>query len=57
MWASVKAAVHNIPAMILWAAFIVGLTALGFVTFLLGMIVIAPLLGHATWHAYRDLVG
>ncbi|MGH8289174.1 MAG: DUF2189 domain-containing protein [Steroidobacteraceae bacterium] len=57
MWASVKAALHNVPAMIVWAALIVALTALGFVTFLLGMIVIAPLLGHATWHAYRDLVG
>jgi uncharacterized membrane protein len=57
MWASIKASLHNIPAMIVWAAFIVGLTALGFVTLLLGMIVIAPLLGHATWHAYRDLVG
>ena len=57
MWASVKASLHNIPAMIVWAALIVGLTALGFVTLLLGMIVIAPLLGHATWHAYRDLVG
>jgi len=57
MWASVKACVHNIPAMVVWAALIVSLTALGFVTLLLGMIVIAPLLGHATWHAYRDLVG
>ena len=57
MWASVKASLHNIPAMVVWAALIVGLTALGFVTLLLGMIVIAPLLGHATWHAYRDLVG
>jgi uncharacterized membrane protein len=57
MWASVKATLHNIPAMIVWAALIVGLTALGFVTLLLGMIVVAPLLGHATWHAYRDLVG
>lgn len=57
MWASVKACLHNIPAMIVWAALIVALTALGFVTLLLGMIVIAPLLGHATWHAYRDLVG
>lgn len=57
MWASVKASLHNIPAMLLWAALIVGLTAFGFVTLLLGMIVVAPLLGHATWHAYRDLVG
>ena len=57
MWASVKASVHNIPAMIVWAAFIVGLTALGFLSLLLGIIVIAPVLGHATWHAYRDLIG
>jgi len=56
MWASLKVCVHNIPAMVVWAALIVGLTALGFVTLLLGMIVVAPLLGHATWHAYRDLV-
>jgi uncharacterized membrane protein len=57
MWASVKATVRNIPAMIVWAALIVALTALGFVTLLVGMIWVAPLLGHATWHAYRDLVG
>ena len=27
----------------------------GFATLLIGMIVIFPVLGHATWHAYRDL--
>ena len=57
MSASIKASLYNIPAMIVWAALIAGLTALGFATLLLGMVVIAPLLGHATWHAYRDLVG
>ena len=57
MWASLKASLHNIPAMVVWAALIVGLTALGLATLLLGMVVIAPVLGHATWHAYRDLVG
>jgi uncharacterized membrane protein len=56
MWISVKVAFSNIPAMLVWAALIVGVTALGFITLLLGMIVVAPLLGHATWHAYRDLV-
>jgi len=56
MWISMKATFWNLPAMLLWAALIVGLTALGFVTFLVGMIVVAPLLGHATWHAYRDLI-
>jgi uncharacterized membrane protein len=42
--------------MLLWAALIVGITAIGFLTLLIGMVVIAPLLGYATWHAYRDLV-
>ncbi|MCS3903579.1 putative membrane protein [Methylohalomonas lacus] len=46
----------NIPAMLVWAALIVALTAIGFATLLLGMIIIYPLLGHATWHAYRELV-
>jgi uncharacterized membrane protein len=57
MLISAKVAFSNIPAMLVWAALIVGVTALGFITLLLGMIIVAPLLGHATWHAYRDLVG
>lgn len=43
-------------AMALWSVVLVGLTAIGFATLLFGMIVVIPLLGHATWHAYRDLV-
>jgi len=54
--ASIRATFANLPAMIVWAALIVGLTALAFATFLVGMVVIAPLLGYATWHAYRDLI-
>jgi uncharacterized membrane protein len=56
MWASLRCTFRNLPAMLVWSALIVGLTAVGFATMLLGMIVVAPLLGHATWHAYRDLV-
>jgi uncharacterized membrane protein len=56
MRASLKAMVRNPLAMIVWAALIVALTAIGFATLLVGMIVVIPLLGHATWHAYRDLV-
>jgi len=56
MWISGKVTLMNLPAMIVWAAFIVALTAVGFVPFLFGMIVVAPLLGHATWHAYKDLI-
>jgi uncharacterized membrane protein len=57
MWISVKVTFWNLPAMLVWAGLIVGLTIIGFVPFLFGMILVAPLLGHATWHAYRDLVG
>jgi uncharacterized membrane protein len=56
MMASARASATNLPAMAAWAAVIVGLTAIGFVTFLMGFVVIMPLLGHASWHAYRDLV-
>lgn len=38
-----------------WAALIMLLTLLGFVT-VVGLVLVVPLLGHATWHAYRDLV-
>jgi uncharacterized membrane protein len=55
--ASIRASLANLPAMLVWAALIVGLTVIGFVTLLVGMVVIAPLLGYATWHAYRDLIG
>jgi uncharacterized membrane protein len=53
---SIRAVLANIPAMLLWAALIVVMTAIGFLTLLIGMVFIAPLLGYATWHAYRDLV-
>jgi uncharacterized membrane protein len=42
--------------MLVWAALITILTAIGFATFLLGLVVILPWIGHATWHAYRDIV-
>lgn len=53
---SLRATIKDLPAMILWAAIIVVLVAIGFATFLVAMVVIFPLLGHATWYAYRDLV-
>jgi uncharacterized membrane protein len=52
-WRVVQA--HPGP-MALWAAILMGLTVLGMATALLGLVVIAPWLAHASWHAYRDLV-
>ena len=43
-------------AMVVRAALLAAVTAFGLATLLLGMLVVIPLLAHATWHAYRDLV-
>src|SRR5580698_7103664 len=56
MRTSVNAVLHNVPAMMLWSALILGLTVIGYAPLLAGLLVIAPLLGHATWHAYKDMV-
>ncbi|BBP02685.1 hypothetical protein TPL01_01170 [Sulfuriferula plumbiphila] len=42
--------------MLEWALIIVALSVLGFVTSFIAMAVVFPLIGHATWHVYRDLV-
>ena len=50
-------AVRRTPApMLFWAVLIVGFAGAGLITLYLGLIVTLPLIGHATWHAYRDLV-
>ena len=54
--ASVDAVRANPGAMLLWAALIAFLTAIGFATFMIGLIMIFPLLAHASWHCYRDVV-
>jgi len=56
MLASIKAVMANIPAMILWSVLILILTVIGYAPLLFGLLIAAPLLGHATWHAYRDMV-
>ncbi len=52
-WAVVLA---NPLPMALWAAVIMALTLLSFALGLLGLVVVVPLLGHASWHAYVDLL-
>ena len=46
---------HPMP-MALWAFLIMGLSMMGVLSLFIGLIVIVPMLGHASWHAYRDLV-
>ena len=54
---SVRSTLLNPAALALWASLILALTLLGMATFMLGLVVIVPWLSHASWHAYRDLVG
>jgi uncharacterized membrane protein len=56
MQKSVHAVTSNPAAMIVWAASIVTLTAIGIATAFVGLAVIFPILGYATWHSYRALV-
>ncbi|HEU4378281.1 MAG TPA: DUF2189 domain-containing protein [Hyphomicrobiaceae bacterium] len=53
---SLAAVIANPKPMALWAALIAGFMALGIVTLFVGLVVAFPLIGHATWHAFRDLV-
>jgi uncharacterized membrane protein len=46
----------NPAAMAFWAFVLMGFTLLGLASLLLGMVLVVPMLGHASWHAYRDLV-
>ncbi|MCI5047854.1 MAG: DUF2189 domain-containing protein [Aquisalinus sp.] len=53
--ASMKVIKDNPGACFLWAWMIALLIAFGAATVLVGLMVVFPLLGHATWHAYRDV--
>lgn len=53
---SVRALAENPAALVFWAVLIVLLIGIGFATLFIGLVVTAPIVGHATWHAYRDLV-
>lgn len=53
---SINAVLRNKGAMVVWAGLIVGCVALGFATAFLGLAVLLPLIGHATWHAYQEAI-
>jgi uncharacterized membrane protein len=53
---SVNAVAENPLPLAVWAVVIMLLTGLGFATALVGLVLVMPWLGHASFHAYRDLV-
>lgn len=53
---SANAVLNNKLPMLVWGALIVALVLLGFATLMLGLAVVLPLIGHATWHAYKETI-
>ncbi|WP_112321006.1 DUF2189 domain-containing protein [Oceanibium sediminis] len=56
MVTSFQAVAENPRVMLTWGAIIAVLSALAMAPFFLGMLVIFPVLGHASWHLYRRVV-
>ena len=54
---SAKTVITNPMAMLFWAILIASFTLIGLATAYLGLIITMPLIGHASWHAYRSLIG
>jgi len=53
---SIRACLQNPGVMLLWGALIAVLVGLAMLPAFLGLLVVGPLIGHATWHAYRHIV-
>jgi uncharacterized membrane protein len=55
MGTSISIVWNNRPVLIAWGAIVLLLTAIGLLTAMVGLIIVFPLLGHATWHAYKAM--
>ena len=53
---SVKVVVKNPMIMGLWGLFVAGALILGSLPLFIGLAVVMPILGHATWHLYRTVI-
>lgn len=53
---SVRAVARNPVAMAAWGLIVAGALVLGSIPLFVGLVVVMPVLGHATWHLYRKLV-
>lgn len=53
MLVSLQTVRENLAVMLVWAGIIAVLTLLALLPWFLGLMVVLPVLGHATWHLYR----
>ncbi len=56
VYTSFRSVMANPICTSLWGGIVMSLCLLGLGTMMFGLILVIPVLGHATWHAYRDLV-
>ena len=56
IWTSIHAAMANPGAMAMWGLIVVGGLIIGSLPLLVGLAIVMPVLGHATWHLYRKLI-
>jgi uncharacterized membrane protein len=54
--ASVRAVVENPLVMALWGIVVVAALVIGSAPFFVGLVIVMPILGHATWHFYRKVI-
>lgn len=54
---SMNAVIRNPRPMMLWAVLIAATMACGIATLFVGLVVAFPLIGHATWHAFQEIIG
>ncbi|MBV8506587.1 MAG: DUF2189 domain-containing protein [Alphaproteobacteria bacterium] len=53
---SIRAVFANPAPMAAWGLIVAGGLVIGSIPFFLGLIIVMPVLGHATWHLYRQIV-
>ena len=53
---SIRAVLANPVTMAMWGCIVAGALVIGSLPLFLGLIVVLPVLGHATWHLYRKVV-
>src|SRR5580704_814670 len=56
LFTSIRVVATNPVTMALWGLIVAALLVIGSVPFFLGLTVVFPVLGHATWHLYRKAV-
>jgi len=55
MGTSISLVWNNLPVMLAWGAIVLALFVVSVATGLIGLIIVFPLLGHATWHSFRAI--